>query len=153
MYVCSVLHLKSFGLSSSPDVRCQLALEIHTQHKSSPNSDTEFNYKLNVSTNLFSRSNSFTNHVTSCRAHFDFGCSWYVNVCTLPIEMMVTKYSIFSPSLSKYAGRDFHDFNVLYRNCETCYEVVGFTATQVRMLDVCGCATDTRGDICQNLNL
>lgn len=30
-----------------------------------------------------------------------------------------------------FAGRDFHNFNVLYRTCEECYEVVGFTATQI----------------------
>lgn len=29
------------------------------------------------------------------------------------------------------AGRDFHNFQVLYRDCEACYEVVGFSATQI----------------------
>lgn len=33
------------------------------------------------------------------------------------------------------AGRDFHNFNVLYRECDTCYEVVGFTATQIPNID------------------
>jgi predicted GTPase len=35
------------------------------------------------------------------------------------------------------AGRDFHNFNVLYRgsDCDECYHVVGFTATQIPHID------------------